>query len=180
MGLHAAIFVGSNQGRAYIVPAPAASAYPNAADLFVPTGAPAMFPPYPPLADLGGYTAPPDTSNFIGFNPNFNFNFEWSLLPNNFSFPSADAPTAMPSLEWDTTNFMIDASTSEFLPQSTAAPPSPRLPPIPISSSPSPTSPAVAPAPKPVLRKRKSNIDGLDPTHVIETTRTRRVRQRVD
>ncbi|KAJ7120808.1 hypothetical protein C8R44DRAFT_877139 [Mycena epipterygia] len=186
-----ATFVGSNQGRAYIVPAHAASAYPNAADFVVPTGAPAIYPPNPALTDFGGYIAPPDASNFgdgMSFNPNFdfnnfgnfNFNFEWSLLPDNFSLPSADTPTAIPSLDWDATIFMFDASTSKFLPQSATAPPSPRLPPIPISSFPPPTSSAVAPAPKPVSRKRKSNIDGLDLTNVIETTRTRRVRQRVD
>lgn len=92
----AATFVGSNQGRAYIAPAPAASACPNVADSVVPISAPAIFPPYPPLADFGGYIASPDASNFgdgMGFNPNFDFNnfdnfdfnFEWSLLPDDLS-----------------------------------------------------------------------------------------------
>ncbi|KAJ7091632.1 hypothetical protein C8R44DRAFT_891454 [Mycena epipterygia] len=169
----AATFVGSNQGRAYIAPAPAVSACPNAADSVVPTSAPAIFPPYPPLADFGGYIAPPDVSNFgdgMGFNPNFDFNnfdnfdfnFEWSLLPDDLSLPCQR-------------RFFLLNGTPQI-----SAPSSPRLPPIPISSSPLPMSPAVALAPKPVSRKRKSNIDGLDLINVIETTRARKVRQRID
>ncbi|KAJ7358073.1 hypothetical protein DFH08DRAFT_1042869 [Mycena albidolilacea] len=54
----------------------------------------------------------------------------------------------------------------------------PRLPPIPISPSPSPI-PLVTPlAAKPLSRKRKNDINGLDPANVLEgQSRSRRVRK---
>jgi hypothetical protein len=149
---------------------------PNSTSDFVPGPS---FTGYPPAADFGEYNLPPpDVSDFgdgAGFDFDFD-NFDWSFLDDFAFIPTADGSMASSSFQRDGSN--LGAGSSELLPQFSTAPPSPRLPPIPVSSP--PISPTTASVPEPMSKKRKNNIDGLDPANVVETTRTRKVRCRID
>ncbi|KAF8144658.1 hypothetical protein K438DRAFT_1782628 [Mycena galopus ATCC 62051] len=122
-----------------------------------------------------------DVTNFTGFESTSDLdNFDWSFLDQSgVSLPTSDASMVASTssmLEYDTSLIGISAP---FLhqPQSSPAPSFLQLPPIPAFSPP-PSSPMPAPVLKPVSRKRKGNIDGLDPSNVVETKRSRTVPQR--
>ncbi|KAF8171616.1 hypothetical protein K438DRAFT_1982032 [Mycena galopus ATCC 62051] len=122
-----------------------------------------------------------DISNFTGFESTSDLdNFDWSFLEQSgVSLPTPDAsmPASTSSmLEYDTNSIGVSAPFI-YRPQSSPAPSFLQLPPIPAFSPP-PSSPTAAPTPKPVSRKRKGNIDGLDPANVVDTKRSRAVRQR--
>jgi hypothetical protein len=88
--------------------------------------------------------------------PNDLENFDWSFL-DDFGSGPADASI--------TSSFDGAASFSAQF----SAPASPlRLPPIPISPSPPPVPLVAPPADKPLSRKCKNDIDGLDPANVLE------------
>jgi hypothetical protein len=99
--------------------------------------------------------------------PNDLENFDWSFFDD---FGSGPADTSI------TSSFDGAASVSA---QFSAPASPPRLPPILISPSTPPIPLVAPPAAKPLLRKRKNDIDGLDPANVLEgQSRSRRVRKR--
>ncbi|KAJ7857503.1 hypothetical protein B0H14DRAFT_2578389 [Mycena olivaceomarginata] len=94
-------------------------------------------------------------------------NFDWSFLDDFGSGPTDASITSS-----------FDGAASFSARFSAPASP-PRLPPIPISPSPPPVPLVAPPAAKPLSRKRKNDIDGLDPANVLEgQSWSRRVRKR--
>ncbi|KAJ7869412.1 hypothetical protein B0H13DRAFT_2557648 [Mycena leptocephala] len=130
---------------------PIFSMYSNSTNLFSDPNSTSDFVPGPSFT---GYNLPPpDVSNFsdgAGFDFDFD-NFDLSFLDNFAFIPTADGSMASSSFQRDGTN--LGAGNSELLPQFSTAPPSPRLPPIPVSSP--PISPTAAPVPEPMQKQHR-------------------------
>ncbi|KAJ7301005.1 hypothetical protein DFH08DRAFT_1090358 [Mycena albidolilacea] len=101
--------------------------------------------------------------------PNDLENFGWSFLDNFGSGPADASITSITSSFEGVVSFSAQFS----------APASPlRLPPIPISPSPPPVPIIAPPAAKPLSRKRKNDIDGLDPANMRAVSQEKSLRKR--
>ncbi|KAJ7838322.1 hypothetical protein B0H14DRAFT_3700283 [Mycena olivaceomarginata] len=157
------------------------SNYATMGDVFDPDSAGTYFPAvsapahhlFPKMDDILYLPAASKIDDMFAFNdsaflpPNDLEDFDWSFLDD---FGSGPADTSITS--------SFDGAAS-FSAQFSAPASPPRLPPIPISPSPPPAPLVAPPAAKPLSRKRKNDIDGLDPANVLEgQSRSRRVRKR--
>ncbi|KAJ7861021.1 hypothetical protein B0H14DRAFT_2576360 [Mycena olivaceomarginata] len=150
-------------------------------DVFDPDSAGTYFPAvsapvhhlFPGLDDILYLPTASKIDDMFAFNnsaflpPNDLENFDWSFLDDFGSGPTDASITSS-----------YDGAASFSARFSAPASP-PRLPPIPISPSPPPVPLVAPPAAKPLSRKRKNDIDGLDPANVLEgQSWSRRVRKR--